>query len=165
MKQLAIASSISMFLILLTSCSSSIQQVKSRPNLRLRQYNNIIAYLLTASGSQSISTASLGKINTAQLMSGEQQSVRALESLQFELMSVGFNFVTDERQADAIVEFSIGDIRYDPLAGWIADQALVKFMDRKTGTVLAFFRANSKLITPTVNNIVTNLGKAIKNAY
>ena len=151
--------------MLLCSCGSSVQHVKARPDVRLRDYNKLIAYLTSASGSVSASTATLGKIGSAQISSGASQGVRALESLQFELMAIGFNFVSSENEANAIVEFTIGDIRYDPLAGWIADQALVKFKNAKTGEVLAFFRANSQFITPTVDNIVGNLADAIRDSY
>jgi hypothetical protein len=140
MKNLATLHVLLVACLTLSSCGSSVQHVKARPDVTLRKYNNIIAYLVSSTGSISVSTASLGKIAGGQMSSGAQQGTRALESLQFELMAIGFNFVPAENQADAIVEFTIGDIRNDPLAGWIADQALVKFKDAKSGQVLAFFR-------------------------
>ena len=151
--------------ISLISCTASVQRTILSPNLRLRNYNNIIINLVTSSGSLSISTTTLGKIDSGHLMEGEKQGLLALESLQFEMMSIGFNFVSEENQADAIVDFSIGSIRYDPLAGWIADQAFVKFKDRKTGQVIAFYRAQSQVVTPTVNNIISNLSSEIKRDY
>ncbi len=151
--------------MILNTCTASIQKTTISPNLRLRNYNNIIVNLVSSSGSISVSTATLNNIGSGQIMSGEKQSLLALESLQFELMSIGFNFVSEENQADAIVDFSIGAIRYDPLAGWIADQAFVKFKDSESGEILAFYRAKSQAITPTVNNIISNLVKEIKSNY
>jgi len=150
---------------MLNSCTASVQQTLLTPNLRLRNYNNIVVNLASSSGSISLTTATLGKVASGQLMKGEKQAILALESLQFELMSIGFNFVPEEGQADALVDFYIGSIRYDPIAGWIADQAFVKFKDRKTGQVLAFYRAKIQFITPTVNNIISNLSKAIRRNY
>lgn len=156
---------ISLIILSLNSCTAYVQRTILSPNLRLRNYNNIIANLVTSSGSLSMSTATLGAIDSAHLMEGEKQGILALESLQFEMMSIGFNFVSNENQADAIVDLSIGSIRYDPLAGWIADQAFVKFRDRKSGQVIAFYRAQSQLVTPTVNNIISNLASKIKGDY
>lgn len=165
MRKLSIATLFAFSIIVLNSCTASVQKTTLTPSLRLRNYNNIIIDLVSSSGSISISTATIGQIDSGQLMEGEKQGLLALESLQFELMSIGFNFVSKENQADAIIDFSIGAIRYDPLAGWIADQAFVKFKDRKTGQVLAFYRAKAQVITPTVNNIISNLSKAIKRDY
>lgn len=165
MRKLNIKMSFAISVIILNSCSASIKQTTLTPNLRLRNYNNIVVNLVSSSGSISYSTVTFGQIDSGQLMEGEKQGVLALQSLQFELMSIGFNFVSNENQADAIVDFSIGAIRYDPLAGWIADQAFVKFKDRKTGQILAFYRAKSQMITPTVNNIISNLCNAIRRNY
>jgi len=155
----------SLLIFFLISCSASVKYQLADPDLRLRNYNNIVLNLVTSSGSLSLSTASLGGIGGAQLMSGNEQGKLALESLQFELMSIGFNFASEENEADAIVEFFIGQIRYDPLAGWIADKALVKFKERSSGRIIAFFQAKGQAITPTVDNIVGNLSKKIKKVY
>lgn len=152
-------------IIVFNSCTASIQKTTLTPNLRLRDYNNIIVNLVSSSGSISYNTVTLGKIDSGQLMTGEKQGLLALQSLQFELMSMGFNFVTKESLADAIVDFYIGAIRYDVISGWIADQAFVKFKDRKTGQILAFYRAKAQVVTPTVNNIISNLSKVIRRNY
>jgi hypothetical protein len=152
-------------IILLNFCTASVQKTVLNPNLKLRNYNNILINLMSSSGSISLTTTTLGQIDSAQMTDGEKQAVLALESLHFELMSMGFNLVSDENQAEAIVEFSIGAIRNDPIAGWIADQAFVRFRDKKTGQILAFYRAKSQAITPTVNNIISKLSEAIRNNY
>ena len=151
--------------IILLSCTASVQRTKLFPSLKLRSYNNIIINLLNASGDISANTVNIGRINSAQMMDGEKQAVLALESMQFELMAIGFKFVLEENKADAIVEFSIGSIRYDPLADWIADQAFVKFKDVKTGQILAFYRAKVQFVTPTVNNIIKKLASEIRKDY
>lgn len=93
---------------------------------------------------------------SGQVSSGEAQAAQALESLKFELLALGFQMTDTPAEADALADFSIGQIRYDPLVGWIADQAVLTFKD-PSGKVLAGFRAQSRGITPTVNNIVTKL--------
>lgn len=154
-----------MIVLIVLSCSSSVEQRISEPNLRLRNYNNIVLNLVNLSGGVSLSTATLGEINSAQIMSGNSQGRMALESLQFELMGIGFNFVSDVNQAAVIVEFTIGTIRFDPIAGWIADQAFVKFIDKSSGKVLAFYSAKAQFITPTVTNIIKEISNSIKQNY
>ena len=80
-------------------------------------------------------------------------------------MNIGFNIISDTTKIDAIVDFSIGQIRFDPIAGWIADQGNVKFTDYKTGEILAIVRAEVKFVTPTVKNIIANLSKSIQSIY
>ena len=110
-------------------------------------------------------SASITGLTSAHSMSGNEHALQAIEGLQFELANIGFDFVSNENQADAVIEFSIGTIRYDPIAGWIADQATLKFRDIRTGKILVHVRAKPKFITPTVNNIVANLAKEIRKRY
>tara|TARA_S200000501_G_scaffold38902_1_gene31858 strand:- start:292 stop:534 length:243 start_codon:yes stop_codon:yes gene_type:complete len=80
-------------------------------------------------------------------------------------MSIGFSVVTEKSRADIIVEFSIGQIRYDPITGWIADQGIVRFTNPKSGNIIAMYKAKPRFITPTTNTIVEMLAKEIKQNY
>lgn len=156
-------------LYFIVSCASTVQSTFSKPNIKLKNYNKVVVRLTDASGASSLSTTLLksgsGALLGGHMMKGEDQGKQALESFQFEMMSIGFEFVSDEAYADALVEFSIGQIRYDPLAGWIADQATVKFKDFQTGQIVAFYRAKTQFITPTVKNIIRNLAEEIRKSY
>jgi hypothetical protein len=110
-------------------CTASIQQRTSRPGLTLRSFNKIAVVLQSSSGSTSLHGAKIGGIAGGHVMNGNTQAQHALESMKFELMGIGFDVLDEAESADAIAEFSIGAIRYDPLAGWIADQAFLKFKD------------------------------------
>jgi hypothetical protein len=152
-------------LLALIGCGSSVQFAGSQPGVKLKNYNNVVAQLINSTGSVSLSTTNWQGLGSAQISRGSDQGVQALESLQFDLMAIGFNFVSSENEADAIIELSIGAIRYDPLAGWIADQATLKFIDMASGRTIAMFRAKGQLITPTVNNLVGNLSGAVRRRY
>jgi len=152
-------------LFYLSGCSATVRHTMSKPNLKLRNFNKVILYLMNNSGSVSFSSANLKNVRSMQIMDGEKQGIIALESLQFEMMSIGFDIVTSESDAKAIVEFFIGQIRYDPVGGWIADQAIVKFRERTTGDIIAIFQAKKQMITPSINNIVSNLVKEIGKSF
>ncbi len=56
--------------------------------------------------------------------------------------------------------------RFDPIGGWIADEAQLEFIDVNTGELLASYRAHaSGLVTPSVNNLVSNLIKDVRADY
>lgn len=154
-----------LLLLALSGCTAAVQQAGPNPDIRLREYPNLHLVFGASSGSVSVNSVSDGNVSAAHLSSGEQHAVQALESLQFELIALGFNIVPDPARADAIANFSIGGVRYDPIAGWIADQAVLTFKDPRSGGVLAAFRAKSQFVTPTVENIVGNLTKAVKATF
>ena len=72
----------------------------------------------------------------------------------------GFRFVGDPKDAEVLLEFSIGAVRYDPLAGWIADQASLVVLDRKTEERLEVYQAKSSGITATTNKLIRKLARA-----
>jgi hypothetical protein len=149
-------------------CGATVKSVSSS-NLKLRNFNNIYLVLVDATGATSLSAAGLGGSSSA-LLSGHKydgagQGKQSLQNLQFELMSMGFSIVGDKNKADIIVEFSIGQIRYDPITGWIADQGIVRFIDRNSGAITAMYKAKPRFITPTTNTIVKMLAREIKQNY
>lgn len=125
--------------LLLSSCAASIKRIPADPSVRLRDYNRIVVRLMDSSGNVTGVTTTVGDLSSTQVSTGEQQALRALESLEFALMEIGFDLTADGSQAQAVVDFSIGSIRYDALAGWIADQAFLKFRDANSGKVLVYF--------------------------
>ncbi len=152
-------------LVATLGCGASVQSVVPSPETRLRDYAPMFVALLTASGGLALSGGQLGALVGGTLSDGEREAVRALESFKFELMAGGVTVIADSTKAGSIVEFSIGSIRYDPLAGWIADQALAKVRRVGTGEVIAFYRANAQAITPTVNKLVGSLAQAMLANY
>ena len=81
--------------------------------------NKIYVNIVNSSGAISMSTISSAELGmgSQHLMQGDNQTKQALES---------FQFVGQKSEADAFVEFTIGQIRYDPITGWIADQATAR---------------------------------------
>ena len=98
-------------------------------------------------------------------MSGSSQALLVAQNLSFELAALGFQMVDSQDKADAVALFSIGTVRYDPLAGWIADQAFLVFKDAESGTTLCTLRADTQFITPTVKRITKNLVRAARKHY
>ena len=102
---------------------------------------------------------------TVKSSSNNDQVLLALEGLKFELSKIGFSVVEDKSVSDAIVEFQVGTIRFDPLVGWIADEAFINFIDTKNRNKIKVYYGSGRFITPTVKNILLNLEKAIKKDF
>ena len=165
MKRMAKSLALVVLWVAIAGCGATVRSVVTQPGVRLRQYNPVTIVLRTGSGNVSLTGGGAGGIIAGSISDGEAQAVRALESFRFELLATGFQFVDQREAAAAVIEFSIGSIRYDPLVGWIADQALANFKDAKTGATVAMFRADGQAITPTVNRLVSSISKAIRAAY
>jgi hypothetical protein len=153
------------FTLSICACTPSVQSVRTDPNIRLREYTKLYLVLAGSTGSTSVSGGVAGNLGSAQVMDGTGQATLALTSLQFDLASLGFQVVADRYQAELVGEFSIGQIRYDPLAGWIADQAMLNLKDASSDAVVAMFRSQSGMITPTVSSLVSQMVKSVKKAY
>lgn len=72
----------------------------------------------------------------------------------------GFYFVSDSRDAEVLLVFSIGAVRYDPLAGWIADQASLVVVDPLTKERLEVHQAKSAGVTATTSKLIRKLARA-----
>lgn len=147
-----------------SGCAATIQSVRTDPSVQLRQYRRLALVLTDATGSTSVLGAAAGGIASGQVMKGEGQAAQALNSLQFEMAALGFQLVGTLGEAQLVGEFSVGQIRFDPLAGWVADQAML-VLKEPAGNTVALFRAKSSGITPTVNNLVSQIAKAVRQTY
>lgn len=72
----------------------------------------------------------------------------------------GFFFVGNPRDAEVLLLFSIGAVRYDPLAGWVADQANLVVVDPQTEERIEVHQAKSAGITATTNKLIRKLARA-----
>jgi len=104
------------------------------------------------------------RVGTSHRMNGENQALIAAQDLAFELTGLGFQLVGSPERAEIIATFTIGAVRYDPLAGWIADQAFLVLRDAHTSKVLVSCRAKTRFVTPTVRTIVRNLAREVRSA-
>ena len=157
----------STFLIFIVGCGATIDSTRSANAKSLRNYNKIYVNLVNSSGGTTMNTINLNEIGigTKNLMKGDEQVKQSLESFQFELMKIGFEFVGSLDDADAYIDFTIGQIRYDPLTGWIADQATAKFQESESGKIIAYFKTEPRFITPTTKTLIEKLSSAIKSEY
>jgi len=162
--------------LFLSGCGSTGHYVITEKGVKLRDYRNVFmgefrgvggqsssgvqmssaAGQITASDSSAVGSAMGSAISSRQVLSGDRQALIALDNLEFELTKIGFNVVSDPQHADAIVEFSIGAIRYE---------GYIKITDVRTGNALGYFSAKPIFITPTVDNIIKNLSNQIRKSY
>lgn len=158
------ASALLHFFVVLTlcqACGSSVRATRLSPDLQLRAYSPLAVGLVSSSGALSFSGIATHGIVAANASSGEAQLQLALQSMRFELRAIGFEVLDDTNSAKAIGEFSIGAVRYDPIGGWIADQAFLRIRAKSSGQTVAAYRADGRFITPSVANLVSNVAKAI----
>ncbi len=150
--------------ILLQGCGARVTTYVPNPEMRLSHRYKKIAIIANGANVKSITTSNLfaGQLSQTQVMDGGSQVQMAAESIGFECEKLGFHVVSIYDRPDLLLEFSIGSIRYDPLAGWIADQAIVRLRDAKSKQIVAQFQAKGWFITPTVENIISKLVSEIK---
>jgi hypothetical protein len=150
--------------ILLQGCGARVTSYAPNPEMYLSHHYKKIAIIANGANVQSITTSNLfeGQLSQTQIMDGGSQVQMAAESIGFECEKLGFHVVSINDCPDLLLEFSIGSIRFDSLAGWIADQAIVRLRDAKSKQIVAQFQAKSRFITPTVENIISNLVTEIK---
>jgi len=132
-------------IILFVNCGSSIKQRTITYKKPLRVFHKVVLILKTSPENE--------------------QTYLAMENLKFKLFEIGFEIVDNIKDADAIITLQIGTVRFDLLTGWIADEAFLQFIDRRTSKTFAMFHAKTRFITPTVKNIISNLASAIKKQY
>lgn len=148
-------------------CTAHIISHVPNPKVHLSQQYRKIAIILNGAGTQSINNTSLfeNKLVQTQVMDGSSQVQMAGETLAFECEKLGFCVVPATENPDLIFEFNIGSIRFDAMAGWIADQAILRLRDAKSKELVATYQAKGSIITPTVENIISNLVYEIKKNY
>jgi len=98
-------------------------------------------------------------------MSGNEQAVLAAQDVIFGLRDIGFEIIDKVEEADAIALFSIATVRHDPLAGWIADKALLIFKENRTGAVICSIKAETQIVTPTINTLVNGIVSEVRRYY
>lgn len=151
---------------LLSACGASLTAVGPKgESQRLRDFNRLYVSVASASGASSVDVATLGGLTSANTKEGLAQIALAKDRLAFQLRRIGFDVVSNPSSADAIAEFSIGAVRYDPLTGWIADEAGLVIRAADDNRVLASVFADSRWITPTVKTVVKRLADGVRKFY
>jgi len=171
-----------LLLLTLTGCGATIHSQLVKKDARLGDYKKVYLMIATAGGGISVTGASMGggfttanatpsgasasgvgsALSVSHAMTGNDQIIMAAEDIAFALRDMGFETVDKAEQADLIALFSIGTVRYDPLAGWIADRAFLQFKDSKSGAMIVSIKADGQLITPTVKTLVDKMISEVK---
>ncbi|MBA5866565.1 MAG: hypothetical protein GDA67_07700 [Nitrospira sp. CR1.3] len=166
-------------------CGATVDSQLVKKDARLASFKKVHLMIETAGSAVSISEASMGvgmaklsqnqsgisvagvgtSHSVSRAMSGNDQAIMAAQDLMFGLRELGFETVDRIDDADAIALFSIGTVRYDPLAGWIADKAHLQFKENRTGSIICSIKAESQVVTPTVEKLVNGLLSEVKRYY
>jgi hypothetical protein len=145
-------------LILIPACGSTVRSYKVPAFDSGSASRTLEVRVMTTAGAVSIQRSRMGEaVSSTQVMTGQDQALLAAQDVAFELGSMGFAVVEAPGQADLFADFSIGTVRFDPLAGWIADRAFLEFKNARTAEVLASYRSEVRWVTPTVENLVSNI--------
>ena len=150
-------------LLLVTGCGVSVREyVRPGTTQSLQNYKRIELRLRSSAHGMSATGGAAFGVAGFSASSGEGQAELALQQLENELLMSGFD-VQRSSSAPAIGEFSIGEIRRDPMVGWIADRALLTIRDADTGEVVASFTAEDNGVTQTTTALVEALASSVRN--
>jgi len=166
-------------------CGATVNSELTKKDVRLATFKKLYFMIDTAGSAVSVSEATTGTViakgnqspsgvsvigmgtslSTARAMSGNEQAVMAAQDMMFGLRKMGFETVDRVDDADAIALFSIATVRYDSLAGWIADKAFLQFKERTTGANICSIKADGQVVTPTIATLIDSLVSEVKRYY
>lgn len=169
----------------LIRCGASMQSQLLRKEDSLRNFTKVHIIIANPGGTISSSNAKIvtgftlkdntpsggvsgmagSSISAEHAKSGNDQVIMAAQDIAFGLRNMGFQTVNTPEESDLLANFSIGTIRYDPLAGWIADRAFLEFSNPKNGLMICSVKAEVQLVTPTVNKLVKSILEELKQCY
>jgi len=150
--------------LMIISCAPSLKQIKVKADLHLSSVNKIIIKLYNLDGNILTSTATRDQLGGYELKEWEIKAISALDTLQNKLQIIGFKFVANEIEADAIVDFRITFLE-DEVGLWWGKQAETIFKDSKTGEMLASYQAESGKVASSIRTLLKMLTDAIRKAY
>lgn len=174
-----------LFVLIIAGCGATVHSQLAKKDTRLGSFKKVHLMIETAGSAISITGAAMASgigrvsqtpagvsaggvgsaLSVSHAMSGNDQAIMAAQDIMFGLREMGFETVDKVEDADAIALFSIATVRYDPLAGWIADKALLQFKESKTGSMVCSIKADSQVVTPTVSTLVDSLVSEVKRYY
>ena len=147
------------------ACTSAVQSFKIPDFSNRLRRATVHVRVTTGAGATSISGSTVAGITAIQILPGGDTVLVAARRVQFELLRIGFRVMDSPSDATMYVDLTLNP-RFDPIGGWIADEAQLEFIDVNTGELLASYRAHaSGLVTPSVNNLVSNLIKDVRADY
>lgn len=134
------------------------------PRGALRGVDPIVLALPNARGG--LSLVGVSGMGTAGNRPGSDVELvrRAAEVGRFELQKIGFTVITDSTAAKAVAELTMGSVRFDPAAGWVASDAILRFRRVGSNEEIARFQARNEYVTPDVAPLITSLAKAVEKA-
>jgi hypothetical protein len=150
--------------VFLGACTPSTRGTEATVQLRdyrrvvLRFENTNIGFTITgaALGSQFGITASGSQL------SNREAAQQAAYQFGFELELIGFVLAETLEEADAVVDFVIGPLKYDLIAGWTADAAHVRLTNARTGGLLASYRSEGAIGWTTTTSLVTSIAQRLQ---
>ena len=80
-----------------------------------------------------------------------------LADLQARLSAAGFKFTQEPTESNTRACLKLKSVRYDPVGGWITDDASLSYTRNTDNVLLGTVTANERFITPTVNAVFDSL--------
>ena len=96
-----------------------------------------------------------GYLNSMWTNDAKREAVVAehLQYLKTELATHGFTFVTTAQESTVLANLKIKSVRFDPVAGWITDDARIVYSPTAGGADLGIVVADEIWFTPTVKMV------------
>ena len=165
LRRLASVSVMALFVGSAVACTSAVRSFKV-PDFGNRVIEGSIhVRVVMGEGATSIGGSGAGGIAAIQVLQGGDAVLSAAQRVRLELLEIGFSVTDSSPRATMYADLTLSP-RYDPLGGWIADEAALEFIDASNGDLLASYRASgSGLVTPSVNNLMSNLMKDLRVDY
>ena len=145
-------------LLICTGCGTNIQL--QRGEIALEEiFESSEFYLEVEDGSRSKPDNLDGYVNLIWTNDEKRERVVAehIQLLRTELSKHGFVFVETLEESSVCAALKFKAVRFDPIGGWITDDAQISYTGSKNGEELGTVVANEVLITPTIKMVFESL--------
>ena len=137
-----------------TACGANIEMQRNDPALS-GMFSNSKFYLEFDDGSKSNPDNIDGYVNLLWTNDSTREKLvdEYLKFLQSELQANGFNFVSTAEDSSVHAHLRIKSVRFDPVLGWITDDAQVVYTRTDGGAELGTVVADEIWFTPTIKMV------------
>lgn len=81
----------------------------------------------------------------------------AIDSFKRIMGRSGFCLVKSRDDSEVIMQLTLKSVRYDPIGGWISDDAWIDYIDSKNGRSIGKVHAKEQFVTPKLETVVGGL--------
>ncbi len=142
----------------LTGCGANIELQRDAGDLSGRLVESQF-FLAFDDGSESNPDNIDGYLNLVWTNDEKREAVVAeqVDRLLKELQANGFKFVESKDESTVIANLRINSVRYDPVGGWITDDAAIAYVHTDSSEKLGTVIADEVWVTPTLEWVINAL--------